>query len=266
MIWEPCYNSLCCWKLTSTLSNSREIHPNPHYFLLHLLDLPAATWSPHLPTQIQPHQWNAQVPSQTYCKEVHDRVSSLSKQRLTESDTKEWAWINWNKTEKNRSDGNLHTQIVQNQTQISCPHLNVVSSSWRRDWEDWSLKSKRPEGFNIIMTSHVSWLLTHHSRNKNNYVESLQVPHCRTELSDLGPDGKDDLSKCFLEMASIFAQPSCCSPLQHHQSFSSVADTWHSSDNPDYFISCFHYFVRVWQTPQGYIKNNLKDIYGMSAM
>lgn len=79
----------------------------------------------------------------------------------------------------------------------------MASSSKRRDWEDWNLKSKRAEGFNIIKhLARVSWLLAHHARNKNNYVESLQVPHCRTELSDLGPDGKDDLSKCFFQATS----------------------------------------------------------------
>lgn len=29
----------------------------------------------------------------TYCKEIHNCVSSLSKQWLTKSDTEEWAWI-----------------------------------------------------------------------------------------------------------------------------------------------------------------------------
>lgn len=118
--------------------------------------------------------------------------------------------------------------------------------------EKSSLKSKREEGFNIVMQlTRVSRFPAHRAGNNRNSAECLQAPHCKSAPSDLDTDCKDDLSKMlfsgyFLEMASSFLMTILLLSTTPSYAFSSVADVWQSSDNTDCFIFSFHDFQTTW--------------------
>lgn len=107
--------------------------------------------------------------------------------------------LEYKKINQKRSDSNLHTEVLQNQTPIQSPEQQQKQ---RLEGRPEFKKQKGKKGLTLQRTLHVSRLLAHPARNKQHYVECLQVPHCNTETSNLDTQGQDDLSKGFSQAAS----------------------------------------------------------------